>query len=928
MGYLKNICSDAPSDIIDDIIQIVLDTPPANNPRIYEEIVDLALQLDGDRSGKLMPKVLEYTQLKSQFIRSKIPQILKYWAAEDQTEAALELASVLVQFVPDPETEEKQKQRREIQRSQADPLLKQSKLTETGLSPVPRFRDYRRILNEGVRALAEKEPFRVAQILIDATSTMIRLGKHRNESESYKNSDNSKLWCPRLNRPRRERPDYNESLVHALTCACEKVHELESGSIEALDDSLRNQRWEVFRRLRQHLYALHPNEQTLPWIRELILSHVDIGKTEHHYEFQQMTRTACESLGAELLSLEQRTQVFEAILSGPRMEIYRNQMGEQVTDEGIERRRRYFHRAQLRMFAPILFGKYSEYLRELEADESANEISDEDYLPYRESEFGWVTSRSPRSCEELANLSDDELLEYVNEWQDEYSDSDDYLTEFTIERLAEAFQEVFKDFIIPNETRLNFWIENRDNIRRPIYVRAMINAMQDLVKAKNHDKLYKWLPFCEWVLSHSDPQDEHPYGIAQLWDRSSETPRWHTARRAVCDFIETCLERDSEVPISNREHLVCLLGILCTQYDWLLDQKVQTPVNGDDRLIEAIDTTRGRALENLVKMGLWARRSDDNTEITEVKAILAKRFRSGSDCPLKPTEYATLGRLYKTIFDLDSQWAATSKSLVFPQHDFPAWLQAFASFLRYSRPEKRIFDRIRDEYQFALDNLGRLELRDPLEEELKDILGQHLFKCYIRGVLPLEGTNSMMDRFYKATDDDRNHWATLFNHIGHLLRNTSNRLEIGLKERIFAFFEWRLEAGEPLEFREFGEWLEAECLDAEWRLTAFHKVLQIDDILHETVTPRDDNGDSSATWLPMDATQALRSMLPKDTSRVVGCFAKLTDVAPRSSVVYIANDDARAILKAGFDHENESVRKDAERARENLLRNGLFGILD
>ena len=452
----------------------------------------------------------------------------------------------------------------------------------------------------------------------------------------------------------------------------------------------------------------------------------------------------------------------------------------------------------------------------------------------------------------------------------------------------------------------------------------MTNAMQDLVKANNHENLDQWLPFCEWVLSHSDPHDEHPYGAAQLWDRSSETPRWHTARRAVCNFIETCLERDSEVPISNRKHLGFLLDMLCTQYDWLLDQEEQKPLNADVGLVEATDTTRGRALENLVRMGFWVRRRDDNAEIAEMKAILDKRFDLESYCPLKPTEYAILGRLYQSIFDLDSHWAAASKCFVFPQHDFPAWLQAFASFLRYSRPEKQIFDRVRDEYQFALDNLGRLELREPLGEELKDILGQHLFKYYIWGVLPLEGTGGLLDGFYKATDGGRQHWAALFAYVGRLLHNNGMRLEKTMKNRINGYFKWRLQVGEPLELREFADWLEAKCLDAEWRLKAIQDILHTDNILPDTVSRDDYEEDSGTSCLPADATQALRAMLPDHTPLVVEVFATLTDVSPRSSVIYISADDARAILKAGFEHENESVRKNAEHAQENLFSHGIL----
>ena len=930
LEFLKDICKDAPSEIVDDVIQIMLELPRTDNPKVYEEIIDLIFQLSGEKSTRLKPKVLEYARLERQLMPSKFIRVLAQWTSKGQTGPALELANVLVQFAPDPKAQEKKRKYSDVDNNQSNGEVDNVTLKmATKLEPVPRFNSiYLDVLNEGVRSLVEREPYKVALMLIDATATMIRLGKHEGDLASGTSTDFLEIWCPRLTKPRRDYPDFRESLVHTLTYACESVWKRSSDFIGDLDTTLRNQRWDVFKRIRQHLYGLHPSQHTRPLIRELILTHDDYSQMQYGYEFQQMVRLACEYFGTELLTEEERTKIFDAILEGPPREFFREWMGEHFTESEFEQQKRDFHRRQLRPFVRVLFGRYSDYFEELEASKPADEITDESYSPVRESVGGTVRSRSPKSPQELANLTDQELLDYINRWDNEHQDKDDWLIEITVEALAGAFQTVFKDCIIPSDARLNYWIENRHNIHRPIYVRAMINSMQDLVKAKNHEKIDKWLPFCEWVLSHSDPQDEHPYGAAQLWDRSSETPRWHTARRAVCNFIETCLELESEVPISNREHLGCLLGMLCTQYDWLLDQKEQTPLNGDDRLIEAIDTTRGRALENLVRMGLWVRRRDDDAEITEMKEILEKRFDPESECPLKPTEYAILGRLYQSIFNLDGHWAATTKCFVFPQHDFPAWLQAFASFLRYSRPEKQIFDRVRDEYQFALDNLERLELREPLGEELKDILGQHLFKYYIWGVLPLEGSGGLLDGFYNATDGERQYWAALFAYVGRRLNNTKKQLDAVIGCRINSYFEWRLQAGEPLEIREFSDWLEAECLDAEWRLKAFLKVLQIEGVLNETVSRAVDSGDSTTTWLPFDATHALLAMLPDHTSQAVECFAKMTDVMPRSGLIYISPDSARTILSAGLDHDDETVRENARQARENLLRRGYFSILD
>ena len=940
LQYLKNVSKDAPQEIIQEIIQIVLQLPAVDNPRVYNDILDIALELDGEQSARLKPKMLEYARLKHQFLSFEFPKLLAHWTAQDQTAAALELAKMLVQFVPDPKAEEKQKQQREIPEDQewtdSTKDLMASIIIMTILRPVPRFnKNYRKILKESVRPLAEKEPYKVACMLMDATASMIRFGKHQDNLD--KSSDHSESWCPRLNRQSRNYRDPRETLVNTLTYACEKVFEQARESIEALDSDLRNQRWDVFRRLRQHLYALYPGEQTRPWIRELVLAYGDYAKREYHYEFQQMIRMACEHFGAELLTEDERTQIFETILSGPSFETifsgpskedFREWVGEQFTETDFEQQRRKFHRQQLRPFATVLFGRYTGYFQELENDETADEITDESYWLFGKSKGGTVTFRSPKSPEELVNLPDEELLDYINEWQDEHSDKDDWLTEINIEALAGAFQTVFKDSIIPNAGRLSFWIENRDNIHRPIYVRAMIDAMQEHVKAKDFGKLDEWFTFCEWVLTHPDPENEEDVGIGRLGDASREHPYWHTSRRAVCDFIEACLQDEVDVPISARERLAGLLDMLCTQSDWRLDQDEPTLLNQDDPLSEAINTTRGSALENLVNFGFWVRRHDDKAEVTEMKAILEKRFGSEAEFPLTLPEYAILGMCFGSIFDLDEQWAVARKSFLFPQNDLPAWREAFGNFLCYSHPNKTVFNHVRDDFEFALKNLDCLRDQENLVGDLTVNLGQHLFKYYIWEVFPLEGTGSLLNGFYQATDSERKHWATLFAYVGRLLENTGKRLDEGVKDRIVAFFEWRLKAVEPSELREFAAWLQAECLEAEWRLNALSKVLDVDKILDETGTLEEGRWDHPVTWLPTDATQSMSALLPMHTPRAVEIFAKLTDAMPRSGRFHIPTDDAKAILKAGFEHDDESVRKNAKHAQDNLLKRGYFSVMD
>ncbi len=701
--YLAAISDHAP----DEVIKIVSQLPKVDNPRVYNDILDIALRLRGEQSAKLKPKMLEYAGIEYQFSAHRYAEVLAHWAADNQTSAALELSKALVQFVPGPQSQEKQARRQET-----------PERGEMILQPTPRFDEcaYQKILDEGVRPLAEKEPYNVARLLIDAATD--------------KGIDKlfSDVWPPRLVEEE-SNPQCSEAVfIRTLTFACEQVYEQSPESVSALDTALRNQRWKIFKRLRQHLYALHPNEQTKPWIREMILAHGDYAQWEHRYEFQKMIRCACERFGATLLTEEDRTRIFDTVLIGPSKTRSQEFMGERFTEEDFQQCQCHFHRRQLRPFASLLFGEYLTYVQKLDVEDD-KPISDEDYPPSPIREQS-IIHRSPQSAEDLANLSDKELFAYINEWQEEHDNMGDYraveIIQITIRALAKAFQTVFKESIIPEAGRLDFWIKNRERIERPIYVAMMINGMQECVKAKNLDRLDEWLTFCEWVLSR--PNQEHEKGV-RTSDEFKENPDWHSARRAVIDFVETCLKEN--VPVSNRAQLSTLLELLCAQFDGELDQDSRVLLIHNDLLDQAINKTRSRALQALINFGFWVRRHDADAEVAEVVSILEKRFNAEAEYPLMLPEYAILGVDYSRIFSLDQSWATEHKSDFFPQNDLPAWLAAFDTFISYSRPFKPIFEILRSDFDFALEHLTDFNKPPHADRDLTDRLGRHLFSYYL-----------------------------------------------------------------------------------------------------------------------------------------------------------------------------------------------------
>lgn len=176
-------------------------------------------------------------------------------------------------------------------------------------------------------------------------------------------------------------------------------------------------------------------------------------------------------------------------------------------------------------------------------------------------------------------------------------------------------------------------------------------------------------------------------------------------------------------------------------------------------------------------------------------------------------------------------------------------------------------------------------------------------------MFPLRGENSLLEGYYRATNGQRQHWINLFENVGRRLYHVEDRLDDAVRERYEAFFEWRLETGEPSELAKFDSWLEASCLSVEWRLDAYTRALDL---------CRFDDSPFWHHWAPIG------EMIPEHTGRVVKCFAKLVEKFQNDA--YITPGPAKRILKAGLTSAEPEVRVISEHTLETLLTNGRFDV--
>ena len=819
LAYLRNIASEIPVDVV----EVILGIPWVDNPGVDFGILNTVLALPGQQSVRLQQRVVESARSFPRVLHHSISEVLAYWVEQNEVAAALEVLAVLVRFSPDPASDEKRRRYRENSRD-----------ISTLLRPSPTFDDhgYQTLLGDQVRKLSDQEPYLVARLLLDATAQMIELSTHF-DSETVE--DRSEVWCPRL-REGRGTPGYVKpevTLAQTLTHACERVFGLATERVPELDQELRKQRWKLFERLRLHLYALYPNEQTKDWVREAIINHEDYGKWTHHYEFQQMVQSACDTFGGELLGPEECGKIFDAILAGPPKERYESRIDEEEDgEEWFVSLSESFHRRQLNPFKSVLFSEYLQYFERLEG-ESEEALKDEDYLQVGPVTGGSVRQKSPKSVEELSQMSDEELLAFINEWDEEQPwyartpvkgtpGSESWLEEVNVYALAEAFQSAARDVVVTDDLRLSFWVENRDRIEKPIFVKALVGAMREAVIGKNYCCLGEFLEFCQWVLSRPGHEPE-----SGRWDsdQDKDAPGWRSSRRAVVDLVGSCLGEDVDVPVGFQEGLSAVLRMVCSQADQGLDSEDAAIPDYQDYLTVAINNTRSIALEHVVEFGFWLRRFSQEADIAEVSDIFEGRFGLAPNVPLTLPERAVLGFNYPRILGLDNKWGALHRLDFFPQKELSHWTVAFGTCLHYTNPNLPTFSALRDDYEFALKNLPTVSALPQCSADFAESLGKHLFSFYVWSEYPLTGGDSLLEQFYEAVGSNLVQRGFLFDHVGRSLMNTPKPLAQDLLERILAFFEWRLREAQPEELQDFSMWLDAECLNEDWRLDSYSRIL-------------------------------------------------------------------------------------------------------
>ena len=125
---------------------------------------------------------------------------------------------------------------------------------------------------------------------------------------------------------------------------------------------------------------------------------------------------------------------------------------------------------------------------------------------------------------------------------------------------------------------------------------------------------------------------------------------------------------------------------------------------------------------------------------------------------------------FGSLYVLNRDWAIEHKGDIFQRDGKAVWKDVFGSYIRYNQPFRPIFEILHDEFEYTVENLNILTYTENDRKGFVDRLGQHLFTYYLWNVYPLRGNESLLERFYDKTTDDRERWAQLFDYVGRSLQ--------------------------------------------------------------------------------------------------------------------------------------------------------------
>jgi hypothetical protein len=802
--FLARMASVKPDLVLDIIKQI----PDTDNTRVYEDFADAALKMPPELAVRLLEKAKKWACSPYQLLLpKKLGSLAVHLATGGQIGAALELAGVLLEVIPD---------------TKGKGASKKEETYSFTPEPSARFDTfyYAEIIKKHFPELLKAGGVRALSSLCDLLESAIRFSRREHEDKGPE--DYSHIWRPAIeNHPQNPHHGIKDILVTGVRDGLNQLVESDFTKVPEYVRLLEERRWRIFHRLSLHLLRLYPDAAP-----NLVASRLtdrrlfDDDDVRHEYAL-----LADKNFGK--MTHAQQQIILNWIDKGPELQSFKESheqwTGKPATDEDAARYKGMWQRDRLAWFKAHLPEEWKKRYEELVA-----KYGGPSHPEFTSITTSWVGPTSPKTANELQAMPVTDIVEYLKSWQP----PGDWMASS-----PEGLGRLLSSIVAENPAPFSAEAVRFQRLD-PTYIRAVLTGFREALKQQ---KVMEWSPvftLCLWVV---DQNREIPGRNSKL---RGVDPDWGWARKSIASLISAGFEEGTAcIPFDQRAIVWRIIHPLTNDPDPAFDREAGNGDPGLDAATLAINTVRGEAMHAAIHYALWIYRHLEKlpdfrerlargfNEMPEVREVLDEHLDISKDPSLAIR--AVYGQWLPWLVLLDPVWTKEHIASIFPGTESERSYRdaAWETYIIFCAPYDNVFEIMGDQYAAALDRLGKVKEKKTWIADPGERLAEHLMFFYWRGKLAVDGPRDLLNRFWSQAPESIRAHALGF--IGRKFESTKETIPAEILQRLQFLWEQRLSAAKEKpnshkqEMAAFGWWFISGKFEDSWIMAQLIEALKI-----------------------------------------------------------------------------------------------------
>ena len=515
----------------------------------------------------------------------------------------------------------------------------------------------------------------------------------------------------------------------------------------------------------------------------------------------------------------------------------------------------------------------------------------DDPLASPEGRVLYAGAASPKSKEELLELDDAELLEFLANWQAGADWRGPSIEGLALELKAAAVAAPARlGALLPSLAR-----------GEPAYARAAVDGLEQALRDEAGD--VPWAP----VLAFAGQVAPLPAEIDGRDLAGDLDPGWRSVRRSLAGLLLYGIEHN-RIPREQADDLLSAIAVLAEDEDPRPEDEARRAGEGLGPTFGAINSVRGLALHAAIRFAGWLRPEGDDFEPTRhlpdaVREILEHHLGAEREPTL--AVHSVFGGHFNQLYFLDRDWTTENLPLIFPDEAEQVERRdaAWGSFVERNQMWPMSWAALEPQYKRAIDELASYDAEgaDVSVFETTGRLLFHILGAYLVGLIELDDESLPGEFFATAPLNLRSSFIDL---IGNDLSGAEEVYDDTI-DKLQQLWLWRSDKviadGNVSELAGFAYWFGSGKLPERWALEQLARVLEA----------------GAAPTFPYAITHRLSDLIDSELPLVMQVVALLVEKAYTPHLVLGAHDEFRTVMAAALASGDEALDREA---RETISR--------